>query len=867
MKKLFVFLFFIIGQGPMIHASTENPFHEGTVEVKLTEEERVELKAYAENTKSILDKALHKAKGKLALETLHIYREAIYRTIPLSFEKKKHSELLIRFILNQALDLVDGTPHASGEVREDGVLKNTSNKALTSAIYKNSIDLALSYYSKDMKAISEGTFKNTPYNKMASQRLQLAKKWAGGVLEQSLKLKFLKRVLEHWLLTVSQRANLRRKEVAHLIVDVQDSLEEVKGYRTIDERIRFLNGVIKWVSEQTKERKWKFQAETKHNCYGHIKGAFTNEKEDILNCYNNDLSKWTENWYATEKDFGCSERFVEGVIYNKGLLACIKRNHLTSSKKVGVYWTYWTDEKKIRCIEGFIEGIINSDGDLECLKQSNLKSEDVDYYWTRKKKSGCIKGFIEGVINSDGDLECWKRSSLKSHKSSYNAEPQFGCAEGFVKGITNKNGKLQCINLTKIWEFQTYKKDGCYGHIKGAFTNEKEDTLNCYNNDLSKWTKNKNKYKTEPQFGCAKEFAEGVTNKSGKLKCWKRSYLKSQKSYKTEPQFGCAEEFIEGIVNKDGDLKCWKRSYLKSQKSYKSEPQFGCAERFVKGITNENGKLQCINLTKIWEFQAQKKDSCYGHIKGAFTNEKEDILNCYNNDLSKWPQYWYSYTTETQFGCVKGFKESAAIDRDGKLKCIKQGQTQLLSCHLTKNGDYLPTRTDGTKIGDKSGYGYSSIKNCERNIQQAKNGLICSWNAYTNLVYRISNASPIIGHDKFKGGYGTSDRCNEAISGSSRKVVCLWNGFEDRGYLPYRIHDGKVLTPSQNRSEGRGTSGYNTQANCNRGIESSSGGPMICTWSGNRSDGYQLMNIQTRSVIASFGSESGAWENCLKRLK
>ena len=220
------------------------------MDVKLTEEEVVELKAYAENTKSILDKALHEAKGKLALETLRIYRGAIYNAIPRSFEKEKHSELLMRFILNQALDLVDGTPNTYGERREDGVLKNTSNKALTSAIYKNSIELALRYYPKDIEALSKKSFGSIPYNEMASRRLRLAKKWAGGVFEQNLKFKFLKRVLEHWLLTVSQPANLRRQEVAHLIVDVQGSLKKVKGYRTIDKKIRFLNGVIKWVLEE-----------------------------------------------------------------------------------------------------------------------------------------------------------------------------------------------------------------------------------------------------------------------------------------------------------------------------------------------------------------------------------------------------------------------------------------------------------------------------------------------------------------------------------------------------------------------------------------------------------------------------------------
>ena len=521
------------------------------------------------------------------------------------------------------------------------------------------------------------------------------------------------------------------------------------------------NGKLKCINPK---KLWEFQTHIKHNCYGHMKGAFTNEEKDIINCYNNDLSKWTKhgikyNGYAAEPQFGCAE--------------------------------------------GFVEGITDKNGKLQCWKKSYLKQEKVGYYWADEKKSGCAKKFVKGIIDNDGDLKCWKQSHLKSQKS-YKTEPQFGCAEGFVKGVADKNGKLQCIKLKKMLTFQTHIKDNCYGHVKSTLTSERKDILNCYNNDLLKLSKNKDKYKNR----------------------------------------------------------------------YKTEPQFGCAEGFVKGITDKNGKLQCIKLTKVLEFQTHIKDNCYGHIKGTFTNEMENTLNCYNKDLSKWPQYLYVYTTETQFGCVKGFKEGAANsnDRGGKLKCVRQGQSWLLSsCSLTKRGSYLPTRSDGTKIGDRSGYGYPS-KLCGQNIQKAKNGLVCSWNGHTNLVYRISSASPIIGNNDFKGGYGDSDVCNEAITGSSRKVVCLWNGFTDGGYLPYRIDDGKVLTRSQNTSKGRekygrGEYGYVTQADCNRAIKSSSGGAAICTWSGSSSVGYQLMNIQTRSVIASFGSGSDAWENCLKESK
>ena len=443
--KAFIFIALILALST-VSASDENPFHEGTEEVKLTEEEIIELKAYAENTKSILDKALHEAKGKLIHEALLIYRGAIYNAIPQSFEKKKHSELLIRFILNQALDLVDGTPNASGEVREGGVLKNTSNKDLASAIYKNSIDLALSYHSKDMKAISEGTFKNTPYNEMAYQRLRLAKKWAGGVLEQNLKFKFLKRVLEHWLLTVSQKANLQRQEVAHLIVDVQDRLEEVKSYKTTDERIRFLNGVIKRVLEQTGafsetknidtshalqndassetknktigglRKDFQFQTQTKDNCHGHIKVTFANKMKRNLNCYHNDLLK-PELYpmllsYRAEPQFGCAEGFVKGRVY---------KIYRSSHRERG--------------------GEFFEEGELKCWRKGFLLKKWDNY--DTQIQFGCTEGFAEGeTTNWNKALTCLSKDWLKS-QDGYETEPQYNCTEGFIEGRI-KDGKLKC---------------------------------------------------------------------------------------------------------------------------------------------------------------------------------------------------------------------------------------------------------------------------------------------------------------------------------------------------------------------------------------------------------------------------------------
>ena len=185
-----------------------------------------------------------------------------------------------------------------------------------------------------------------------------------------------------------------------------------------------------------------------------------------------------------------------------------------------------------------------------------------------------------------------------------------------------------------------------------------------------------------------------------------------------------------------------------------------------------------------------------------------------------------------------------------------------LFCSLTNRQGYLPTKGNGVQIGGE--YGFSRREGCEEVLDSTKNNLICSWNGYTRLVYRISDAHPVIGSNDFKGGYSSTRGCTTAIEESSRDVVCLWNGTSDRGYLPYRISDGRALTRNENISEeGRGRFGFISQENCGKAIQRSRG-YNICTWSGSKNIGYQLINIRAASVIVNFGPSSEDWEECLR---
>ncbi len=449
MKLIITFYFLIFIQSSLTtKAFSEDPYREGVEAVVLNQVDINELKAYAENTKSILERALYEAKEKPSNEALLIYEKAIHEAVFQSFVKKKHFELLMRFILNQARDLVSGTPGKSGEEsssRKEGVLKRTSKKDLSLVIYEESFRLALNFYSDDKETLSsmeETLFSNSdsdsvitliPYNKMAFERLRISQQWVGGVFEEDLKFEFLMRILEHWLLTVSQKTNLQKTKMGALILYVQDVLGRVKLQSSTGAKVRLLKGAVRWVLKQSFFQDFV----TPNNNYYYTKPQLGCWKEWFievigysngrlrLQCYKKSYLK-TQDSYLTKPQLGCwKEWFIEGVIsYSNGRLRLQCYNKKSYLKTQDSYFT----DPKFGCWKGFVKRRTTNYG-LQCYKKSYLKTKD--YYYT-DPKFGCWKGFVKGRTGTYG-LKCYKKSYLKT-KGSYFTEPKFGCWKRFVKG-------------------------------------------------------------------------------------------------------------------------------------------------------------------------------------------------------------------------------------------------------------------------------------------------------------------------------------------------------------------------------------------------------------------------------------------------
>lgn len=223
-----------------------NPFLPGTEKIVLTEQDKATLAQYAYNSKSLLERALRAASGK-ALEEVHeIYVEAIKQVVMESYADKKRSELLLRYALNQALQLTIGVPTADGKsVMEKGVLAGVNNVDVITAILEDSMRLAIRYYKDDFAAIQSGQLVKLPYIVFGNERLAMAQKWSHSVHQPELLLAFQTKTLEQWMSTVANNEVLDRLKIAEAILDVDAALADAKkpNYTTL-QKVRFLRGTV-----------------------------------------------------------------------------------------------------------------------------------------------------------------------------------------------------------------------------------------------------------------------------------------------------------------------------------------------------------------------------------------------------------------------------------------------------------------------------------------------------------------------------------------------------------------------------------------------------------------------------------------------
>ncbi|MEK7357485.1 MAG: hypothetical protein AAB250_13620, partial [Bdellovibrionota bacterium] len=121
---------------------------EGTGKITLSIAQRQTLEAYAENSRAQLVEALREAQGLSLPEANVIYTRAIKRVVIDSFASQGAKELLMRYVLNQALEMTIGAPQADGSV-SGGFLKSTVNQDLITILFEDSIKLAIELYKDD----------------------------------------------------------------------------------------------------------------------------------------------------------------------------------------------------------------------------------------------------------------------------------------------------------------------------------------------------------------------------------------------------------------------------------------------------------------------------------------------------------------------------------------------------------------------------------------------------------------------------------------------------------------------------------------------------------------------------------------------
>ena len=236
-------------------ANPSNPFEDGVKHAPLTDEERASLLEFANSSKVVLDNTLTEASDKGPEEAMSIYLDAIKPLVAASYQEHRRSELLMRFALNQAMELTAGIPTSDGsDIQTPGVLASSKNLDLINAILENSIRLAVKYYENDRQAIKSGSLIQLPYIVFAQEHLELGKTWLAGVLKSHESLVFEKAILNQWQTTVLQNDHLTERRISSTILRVDDEFKKISDSKiTRMGIVRHLRGVIEQVLKDVHE--------------------------------------------------------------------------------------------------------------------------------------------------------------------------------------------------------------------------------------------------------------------------------------------------------------------------------------------------------------------------------------------------------------------------------------------------------------------------------------------------------------------------------------------------------------------------------------------------------------------------------------
>ncbi len=225
---------------------------EGTGKITLSIAQRQTLEAYAENSRAQLVEALREAQGLSLPEANVIYTRAIKRVVIDSFASQGAKELLMRYVLNQALEMTIGAPQADGSV-SGGFLKSTVNQDLITILFEDSIKLAIELYKDDRRFIADGSWANQPVMRVAVQRLSLAQKWNLSIVEQEVSFEFQRMALQQFVNTAASERNIYFAAFAEEINRAVRKLEELQGVTMANQDILTLGSNVRLLRRTVEE--------------------------------------------------------------------------------------------------------------------------------------------------------------------------------------------------------------------------------------------------------------------------------------------------------------------------------------------------------------------------------------------------------------------------------------------------------------------------------------------------------------------------------------------------------------------------------------------------------------------------------------
>jgi len=436
--------------GAYSDSNTVNPFLDGTERRQLTEFEQSYLLEYIEKSTLILNEALEKAQGEVFDDALNIYEKAIKEVVIYSFNNKYFSELLMRVVLNQAMELVFGVSGASGsKYLTDGLLENAVNKDIKRLILEDSINLALKYKTRDIDIVKRNDVTFLPFVKLSFDRLYLVKKWLSGVIESKFQYEFLKTTLNQWLNVALNLNGLEIQLYAEELLEVDTILENEDGRTEAEDYIRQIRVLRKTLMKLIKSYENKDPDMIKEIAAKKRLLELKLQKEEELR-HQEYLNVWRKTVIkrplSVNEKYGC-------VITNSGLKCWafkdgknIEVPEMTNPTNISVGFNQICAiaDEGVVCFEGknsikkeILEPIDISVGKyhtcaigkmgLKCWANINVSGKDLVYGQLKVPELRNPKKIVSGVLHScavdDDGVKCWGAEGDMNEKHDITVVP------------------------------------------------------------------------------------------------------------------------------------------------------------------------------------------------------------------------------------------------------------------------------------------------------------------------------------------------------------------------------------------------------------------------------------------------------------